>query len=238
MLFSFRSWGYRILTVPPPIAIVCPHGVVPRIDVYQFEPDGNPKKLMFTHVPPGTHTVFVNVDVPLKRRAVTVQLRPSEFFTPENFSCPTDGDEYSDPENVVKPPAHAMASAAPAGIADVATAVSDKVAAPISAAARRAKRERICMAISPTLDPVSVRAPRRIYHLREKTDKRYRARRHTAATPDTVGVPGIPPAEPTNGASPNVKMPPSAAPRKYPRLLDDATIPTTGWFKRMAPVDP
>ena len=48
----------------------------------------------------------------------------------------------------------------------------------------------------------------------------------------------IAPVEPRNTASPNEKIPPSAATSQYPRPLGVDAIPTIGWLSLMAPVEP
>ncbi len=47
----------------------------------------------------------------------------------------------------------------------------------------------------------------------------------------TIGeLRGVPPSEPSNGASPKVKTPPSEATIQYPPESEVAASPTTGWL--------
>src|SRR5258708_166225 len=48
----------------------------------------------------------------------------------------------------------------------------------------------------------------------------------------------MPPVDPKNGASPKLKIPPSAATNQYPFPDGVAAIPTIGWFSASAPVEP
>src|SRR5437868_5041809 len=54
--------------------------------------------------------------------------------------------------------------------------------------------------------------------------------------PATAVVPLRP--VPLNGASPKVKIPPSAAASQYPWPVGEAAMPTIGWWSAMAPVEP
>ena len=45
-------------------------------------------------------------------------------------------------------------------------------------------------------------------------------------------------ADPSKGALPKVKTPPSAATSQYPPADGAAAMPSTGWLRRMAPVEP
>src|SRR5205807_7910043 len=58
------------------------------------------------------------------------------------------------------------------------------------------------------------------------------------AIPTAGTAAGLPAAEPLNGASPKLKIPPSAAASQYPPPLRVELIATTGERSRKAPVEP